>query len=851
MSPRFSTSSTSCPSINYVDCIAKTTETGAPGLSVYEHSKIVATIASALFKRLPPNLQNLIPTESPSLISLHDIGKVSPGFQKRILLPTDQRRLAPQLAKLPIEPFEQYHAVVSEATLINWKQGNTQDATWSAWGKVLGNHHGTRRPFQHEASYSYGGESWQAQRHRLLKQLLQDFGPLPPDQPTPEQVNLVSGFTCVADWIGSDELFFPSQGLADDADISLLAENALDSIGWTYPSLKKELTFEELFGYSPYPMQEAFVESVQEPGLYILEAPMGMGKTEAALYAAYQLMQTQQNYGLYFALPTRLTSNRIHERVNAFLKNIIVGTESARLVHGQAWLQEFQRGGEEFRAGKSWFNPSKRALLLPFGVGTVDQALLSVLCARHHFLRTFGLAGKVVILDEVHSYDIYTGTLLDELVSQLLHVGCTVIVLSATLTHERRAQIAQQKNVEPTSAYPSITSLIPNQSTRTIHTEAPPSKEVRLEFTANDPLDIARAAIEKARVGQCVLWISNTVKTAQDNYRLVLSECRQDEFSVGLLHSRFPIYRRTELEDEWISSLGKDGQRPQGCILLATQVVEQSVDIDVDFLITELAPTDMMLQRIGRLWRHEYGERPVAHPIVWIQSPSLEEIASDRTLKKSLGASSKIYAPYVLWRSYKVWHNKDRIVLPDDIRNLLEATYAEQSSPPEWTKCLRDDLEQRSSRLSAFALSLTNQDGLPSLKDDENISTRYHTEATTPVLLVKSSDTTSSSPIFTLVNGDEVTLDPDVRDFPTTVALHKNVVQVAQYRLSDIDTDLPTYLKLHFYGSLAVLSVSPSGQLQTLEKSETALGYDNQKGLYYLDQLAVPSQQEEIYESDW
>jgi CRISPR-associated endonuclease/helicase Cas3 len=130
----------------------------------------------------------------------------------------------------------------------------------------------------------------------------------------------------------------------------------------------------------------------------------------------------------------------MHERVASFLEKICDATQPVRLAHGTAWLEDY--GFAEIKVDDSdkttWFHPHKRALLYPFAVGTIDQALLGIIRVKHFFVRQFGLAGKVVILDEVHSYDRYTGTLLDRLVQRLLDLKCTVIILSATLTAERR-----------------------------------------------------------------------------------------------------------------------------------------------------------------------------------------------------------------------------------------------------------------------------------------------------------------------------------------------------------------------------------------------------------------------------
>lgn len=159
---------------------------------------------------------------------------------------------------------------------------------------------------------------------------------------------------------------------------------------------------------------------------------MGMGKTEAALYAAYRMLEQGKAGGIYFALPTQLTSNKIHDRVNAFLSRILLqdSLQAPLLLHGKAWLKTFseQEMGEDAAPGKPWFQSGKRGLLAPFAVGTIDQALMAVIRVRHS--RT-GLrsCGKGRHHDEIHSYDTYTGTIIDELVALLRELKCTVIIL--------------------------------------------------------------------------------------------------------------------------------------------------------------------------------------------------------------------------------------------------------------------------------------------------------------------------------------------------------------------------------------------------------------------------------------
>src|SRR5205807_425236 len=204
-------------------------------------------------------------------------------------------------------------------------------------------------------------------------------------------------------------------------------------------------------------------------------------------------------------------------------------------------------------------------------------------------------------------------------------------------------------------------------------------------------LPIIEEAIDRASEGECLLWIRNTVDEAQETYRALQSANFQGGPDIALLHSRFPFFRREQLEDEWMNRLGKSPpNRPAGCVLVSTQVVEQSVDIDADLLITVLAPTDMLLQRLGRLWRHERPNRPCEQPEVWIQMPCLNDAslrtASTKEIREALGKSARVYAPYVLLRSLQQWRGRATITLPGDIRAILKATYDDPTGPepPAW-----------------------------------------------------------------------------------------------------------------------------------------------------------------------
>ncbi len=401
---------------------------------------------------------------------------------------------------------------------------------------------------------------------------------------------------------------------------------------------------------------------MDSPGLYIVEAPMGEGKTEAALAAAYQRWTTGDERGLYFALPTQLTSNRIHERLGRFLANASEAASSFVLAHGNAWLTDKRvsailpsvAGKEEGAAAANlWFSDSRKALLAPFGVGTIDQALLSIVPARHSALRLFGLSGKVIVLDEIHSYDPYTSALIDRLVEWLLPLGCSVLILSATLTRARRAEIvaaAGAAESASSSAYPLITKVPTGSSvaeTLEIPNASPRSLSIDIEHLPAASEGWLTRAVSAAESGACVLIVRNTIALAQETYRLARSRCRDIGIRFGLLHSRFPQFQRDRNESDWMELLGPGNEgRPKGAILVGTQVVEQSVDIDADLLISDLAPTDLLLQRMGRLHRHE-RLRPVGFESArcLILQPEVDWEADRKRIIESLGPTDTFTRP--------------------------------------------------------------------------------------------------------------------------------------------------------------------------------------------------------------
>ena len=713
-------------------CLAKSWEKGegiAPGRTVEEHCCIAGAVASSLAARLERVRSGLLPAHAALPAQVHDVGKVCPTFQAKLydaILGRDVRRRYPALrgAEPDLERNWGGHAAVSYAAL------KSMGAPESI-ARIAGEHHGMPLHAQSADRPGYGGARWEAARRELLHRLLGNS----PDWPELGDAALervVSGLTITADWIASGPLCDnPAE------DWRPLVERAVDEGGFCWPGVKKGLSFADIFSFSPRPAQKALYAAVTGPGAYVLEAPMGLGKTEAALYAAYRMLEVGASCGIYFALPTRLTSNRIHQRVDAFLSRILEKDAHALLLHGTAWLERFlhQELGREGAPNHSWFAQGKRGILAPFAVGTVDQALLSAMHVRHGALRTFGLAGKTVILDEIHSYDAYTGTILDFLVEQLRRIGCTVIILSATLTEDRRGRIIG-RNIQA-RAYPLISAVPQSGEAVAVACEGPVSSCVLLGHPATEDAAVEEA-LRRAEQGQRVLWIENTVAHAQERFcRLAARAAAMSPLPTGLLHSRFTPVDRADNENRWTAFFARDAtdRGRLGGILVGTQVVEQSLDLDADFLISSFCPTDMLLQRLGRLWRHGDGtcRSAPARREAWILHPGLEEaLAAPR---KSFGASAHVYAPYILCRSLELWHTLDRIRLPEDIRAILEATYADRRETDgpmaaAWHALCAQRDELRAQAMRSVSTST-------SASDDDDSHTRINQRKELSVLLLR------------------------------------------------------------------------------------------------------------------
>ena len=672
------------------------------------------------------------------LVALHDLGKASPAYQSKY---------APEWLRTKL----------NEAGLVLIEQGNyleqTRKAphgTVSTWAlppyleeicqlpprfaakiaTAVGGHHGVwpsprATDFIDDSRYP----AWQQARDELVQELVAVFKPPTVtvqlrDEQLYTFLTLFSGFTSVADWLGSREDAFPFEErplpttyYARQAQFQ--AQQSLQKLGWQgWQPNGQQKTFTDMFAYlniqKPRPVQAEVItaaEEIQTPSLLILEAPTGIGKTETAFYLADIWLQKQQGRGLYIAMPTQATSNQMFDRTVAFLQQRYPDDIVAiNLAHGQWRMNDtlvdisLRTIGENENgrvAALSWFmQKSKRALLSPFAVGTVDQTLLSVLQTKHFFVRLFGLAHKVVIFDEIHAYDTYMSTLFIRLLSWLRAIGTSVILLSATLPASTRRRLVQAYTGEdvplPTDHYPALTIATATQTPQIILLTAPKDQSLGLAWLEDrHPNTIVTHLQDALAEGGCAAIICNTVSRAQQLYQAI-AEAGFDLLPDDLIlfHARFPPIWRKELEDKVLTKFGKDvAKRPFRAIVIATQVIEQSLDLDFDVMITDLAPVDLVLQRAGRLHRHQRdAAQPRQHPrCLAITSPDLDE-----NKQPNWGDDGLIYEPYILLRSYLALSQQGKsIALPSQTRALIEFVYTSdplQGAEEKWHSLLRTTL---------------------------------------------------------------------------------------------------------------------------------------------------------------
>ena len=707
------------------------------------HSLDVAAVGAAIMTRHRglgdglPRLLGLRREETVRLVCfllcIHDIGKFAKKFQAKVpdrypdCFGDDSARLSDRYdhGAGGMRLFD------ADGDLFNLPRG----ASISVWRPLISavtGHHGSPpeqrfneslvalRPDYGKAGLRAAGEFIQ-QSHELFG-LPQQLPPL--DRGRMRRASFaLAGVAVLADWIGSSQRWFPYCDPIQDleaywGDARKRAARAVVEAGVLPAGIGGRLDYGALIGPNvPSPMQ-AWAQSVElppGPALLMIEDETGSGKTEAALMLAHRLMASGHADGIYVALPTMATANAMFDRLDVAHRRLFAAdaVPSVALVHGAremhaGFRSAMRRGGRSeapysgageqddasettaSTACAAWIaDDRRRAFLADAGAGTVDQALLSVLPSRHQSLRLLGLMRSVLILDEVHAYDAYMQREIETLLEFQAGLGGSAILLSATLPLSIRKRLAgafakglgNQAEALDTIGdgmdYPLATVCGANKRAFTkVAGRSGRARALPVRFL-RAPGEASTAVERAARAGKAVLYIRNTVDDALDAH----AELTARGLGPDLFHARFALVDRLEIENRVVKAFGKRSAAAEraGTVLIATQVVEQSLDLDFDALITDLAPVDLLIQRAGRLWRHDRRERE-GHPELLVVGPEPKLDANADWFRDAFPRAAYVYRDHArLWLTARVLEDAGVIESPEGLRALIEAVYGDDA----------------------------------------------------------------------------------------------------------------------------------------------------------------------------
>jgi len=716
------------------------------------------------------------------LFASHDIGKFARGFQRYAAFP-DSTLVPPIGGVSALERHDSLGFYLWRQLFDSWSQGlNTIipnipvekrskfSSALTSWMLVSTGHHGIPPDtLKNSSSLAFAEDDITAAEHFLEDLTLLFPFQLPESwliKSVKKQLKqsswLFAGIMTLADWLGSDSKHFPllsaPMSLPDYWPLACeKAQRALTAL----PSLSALAPYHSHQALFPFitvltPLQQRATEldiSAPGPQLFILEDVTGAGKTEAALILTHRLMSADKGHGLYVGLPTMATANAMYQRLAKAYRALF--TEDTRpsliLAHGGRHMSEaFQHSvwqssqttEEDYAPADasasaechSWFADSrKKALLAEVGVGTLDQLLMAVMPFRHQSLRLLGIHNKILLLDEVHAYDGYMVKLLEGLLHFHAAQGGSVIILSATLPATLREKLlsafeagagfshhaAQHDARYPWLSHLSASGL--NEQALATRPEVRRSVAIHWLHRRQEALQIIYRSID---AGNCVCWIRNTVDEARDIYQQLLEDNIIPAADLLLFHSRFAFVDRINIEDKTLSWFGNNASASarRGKVLIATQVVEQSLDLDFDVMISDLAPIDLLIQRAGRLQRHirnAQGERKTTlpderpSPILYLLAPKWQENAGRDWLGAELKGTQFVYPDHAaLWRTQTLLRQHGHIRMPENARMLVDGVYEQTFPAPA-------DLQTRSDMAFGKILSQRSVAGQNLLRHDK------------------------------------------------------------------------------------------------------------------------------------
>lgn len=659
---------------------------------------------------------------------IHDIGKATPAFQTKPSYGHSKDLDQEIVEKLLQSGFSDldYHGMADPYS--HARAGEVileENGLNKSLGAIIGGHHGIPQEEdfdyidefnEYEKNYDQYNDLniseeknlWLSVQRELIEYglkccKLSKLEDLPAVDQT--QAVILNGLVIMADWLASSfPLINLDEGFAAFTDENLKKRFEVGISNWksntdkweNYNFYDTDELYKKRFGFKPRDIQKKIAQEIQntaDPGMIIIEAPMGIGKTEIALSAVEEIATKTGRNELFFGLPTQATANAMFKRVEDWLDKVARDKGDnlqIKLMHGKAQFNEdYQKIPNAANVEEngsvvinSWFS-GKKSILSDFTIGTIDQLLLMGLKRKHFSLGHLGLSGKIVIIDEVHAYDTYMSSYLEKALEWLGAYHVPVIALSATLPSKKRNQLLEAYNEgkyqnqafkandswESNHAYPLLSILDGHVLKQFEDFDRTSLKQTTITLKKINPSDkeLVNSIYLKIDDGGIAGVIVNTVKRAQLLSKLAQKNLPQD-IEIMTLHSAFLATDREKLEKKLQSKIGKNGKRPNKMIVIGTQVLEQSLDIDFDILFTDIAPIDLILQRAGRLHRHNI-DRPKKLIKSELYVMGIEDFGQYGD------ANEAIYSKYLLMKTDYVL--KHKVVLPDDISPLVKEVYSE------------------------------------------------------------------------------------------------------------------------------------------------------------------------------
>lgn len=703
-------------------------------LDVAAAADALLTARPLLHERLARMLGLAQPQAGPFLTwlaAIHDIGKFAWAFQRKVPELCSGQEMPSRYANLRTRHDADGRMLwdrwLADAALIGRIWPGTSDCDLRLLIGASLCHHGepvepSRTSLKHD--FGPGSDAAATCRDSLLDLLL----PNPLDAPAPnarqarQASHWIAGLVTVADWLGSSQRWFPyappdMSPAAYWRQARQKAARAVREAGLAAARPGIDGSFQHLTGKTgaPTPLQQWALAVPLPPGplLFLLEDATGAGKTEAAHLLVHRLMAEGRASGAWWAMPTMATANAMYARQGRMLAGLFDPKghrPSLALSHGQTRLHEgFQasradwgaleagpgsgEGADELTASAACAaflaDDRRLSLLADVGAGTIDQAVLAVLPSRFNSVRLLGLAEKVLVVDEVHAHDAYVTEELLRLLEFHRAQGGAAILLSATLTNDQRHKLLRSWQAVPAIAgwngsearYPLAT--VTNHQDMQAQEIAPAPwsrRSTSIERVATPDAVLQRLAATLA-AGGCAAWVRNTV----DDVLGAAEMARAMGLEPIVFHARFAQADRQKIERqvmEWFGPASTPEQR-RGKLLVASQVIEQSLDLDFDQLASDLAPIDLLLQRAGRMRRHAGRERPegAAEEMLLLAPPAVEDAGAD-WLRPHLGPTGSVYRNHaILWRTVREIERRACLSVPDDVRAMVEAVHAAEDCP--------------------------------------------------------------------------------------------------------------------------------------------------------------------------